>query len=214
MPEWGILAGVGLIGLSVALYPLRQKKWLFFLLLPIVAACLICAYCLWGGWFQWQAFQLAQQKQREAQQVIQALGSTEAIIERLKARLAETPKDAKAWFLLGRVYVSNGDWQHAYEAYTMAHGLEANNQTYTLHYAQSVWELHQQSFDDKMRELLEAILKDDPEQPDALAMLAYDAYTRHLNQKAVAYWERLLLLTPSPSEDADKIRQAIAKARQ
>ena len=170
-------------------------------------------YGTWGGWFEWQSFSVTERKKMEAKKIIQALGSTDAIIEHLKARLAETPKDAKAWFLLGRVYVSEADWKHANEAYVIAHSLEVNNHEYSLHYAESVWELHHQSFDDETRALLHDILNENAHQPDALAMLAYDAYSRHLNQDAVTYWERLLALTPTPSEDADKLRQAIAKAR-
>ncbi|MCH9756725.1 MAG: hypothetical protein K0U37_06025 [Gammaproteobacteria bacterium] len=214
MSDWGVFGILGVLALSVAVYPLRNKKRLILLLLPVSAVFLVLAYSGFGGWFEWHTFQVAQKKQAEAKQVIQALGSTTAIIERLKARLAETPKDAKAWFLLGRVYVSEGDWKHANEAYVIAHSLAPDNHEYSLHYAQSVWELNQQAFDDKTRALLEGILHVDSNQPDALAMLAYDAYTRHLNQDAVKYWERLLVLTPSPSEDADKLRQAIAKARQ
>ncbi len=213
MLDWGVLVGLGGLGIVAAVYPLRRKKTKLFFFLPASAVFLVFAYGFFGGWFDWQSFQLTERKKAEAKQVVEALGSTQAIIERLKARLAETPKDAKAWFLLGRVYVSESDWQHANEAYVIAHSLEPDSHEYSLHYAQSVWELNHAQFDDKTRELLHDILNDNPNQPDALAMLAYDAYTRHLNQDAVTYWERLLVLTPTPSEDADKLRQAIAKVR-
>ncbi|MDX2345682.1 MAG: hypothetical protein QNK11_02240 [Legionella sp.] len=213
MLEWGVLIALAILGLSIGLYPLRQKKILFFALIPAVAVFLVVGYAVWGGGLAWQAFQVAEAKKREAKQVIEALGSVDVVIERLKSRLSETPKDAKAWFLLGRVYASTGDWQHAHEAYLVSHGLALNNHEYTLHYAQSVWELNHQAFDDKTRALLTQILADNPKQPDALAMLAYDAYARHLNQEAVAYWERLLALTDASTEEAGKLRQAIAKAR-
>jgi cytochrome c-type biogenesis protein CcmH len=214
MFDWGVLGGLLFVGLLVVLYPLRHKKALAFVLLPASAAFLLVGYLVWGHWFEWQGFKLTEKKQREAKQVIQALGSTEAIVERLRARISEMPKDAKAWFLLGRVYGSTGDWQHASEAYVMAHGLEAENHEYSLHYAQSMWELNHNAFDDKTRLLLHVILKQNPKQPDALAMLAFDAYSQHHYQDAVRHWERLLELIETSSEEAGKIRQAIAKARQ
>ncbi len=213
MLEWGILVGLAVLGLGVALYPLRHKKTVFGVSLPVSAAFLVLGYVLFGGGFEWHAFNVSVQKQREAKAVIESLGSMEAVIERLKKQVSDTPKDAKAWFLLGRVYASTGNWQQANLAYVTAHHLEENNTEYTLHYAQSVWELNHQAFDDKTRQLLKNILIKNPNQPDALAMLAYDAYKRHLNQDAVHYWERLLGLIDASSDEATKLRQAIAKAR-
>ena len=38
MPEWWILGGLSVLGLSAAMYPLRHKKALVFVLLPAAAA--------------------------------------------------------------------------------------------------------------------------------------------------------------------------------
>jgi cytochrome c-type biogenesis protein CcmH len=210
MLEIAILGGVAVLAIGVLLYPLKKRKRLVFILIPAV----LIAYVTWGGWFEWQAFRIEAKKQREAKALIESLGSTEAVIERLKARVAETPKDAKAWFLLGRVYASSGQWQAAYEAYVLAHSLDVKNNEYSLHYAESVWELNHQRFDENTRGLLKAILVEHPNQPDALAMLAYDAYTTQHYQAAVTYWERLLALPDVSTETASKLRQAIVKARQ
>ena len=216
MPEWGVLVSFALLGilaLGVALYPLRQSQKLLFALVPVFGLVLTLGYVVWGGFPAWHAFKQEEKKQREAEQVVRSFGSVDVLIERMKARVATTPKDAKAWFLLGRVYGSEGHWTQAYDALTMAHTLAPKTEEFTLHYAQSVWETHHQAFDEETRGLLITVLTEHPNQPDALAMLAFDAYNRHLYQDAVMYWERLLRLTPSVSEDADKLRQAIAQAR-
>jgi cytochrome c-type biogenesis protein CcmH/NrfG len=216
MLEWGFWLGfilLGCLGIGVAVYPLRRKKKLLLLVLPASAVFLIIFYILWGGSAAWQDFRLAQQKQGEAKRVIESLGSVDKVIERLKTSVSENPKDAKAWFLLGRVYASSGRLDDAKQAYEVARGLAPKMHTYTLHYAESVWALNQQSFDDKTRGLLEQILKEDPKQPDALAMLAYDAYSNKQHKKAIMYWERLLELIDPSTEEAAKIRQAIVKAR-
>ncbi len=213
MLDWGVLVALMLLGLLVAVYPLRKRKILFFGALPAVLIFLVAGYAVWGGGPEWQRYKTALHKKAEAEQVLASFGSTDAIVERLKKRLSETPKDAKAWFLLGRVYASKGDFQEANAAYVVAHSLEPKNHEYSLHYAESVWVLHHERFDESTRQLLLGILEENPKQMDALAMLAYDAYARHLNQDAVMYWERLLELMPQASEEADKIRQAIAKVR-
>lgn len=216
MHEWrliSILALLGLLGLGVALAPLRQSKKLVSVLVPVLALVVMVAYYVWGSWPAWRAFHLAEVKQKQAEALVHALGSTTAIIERFQTHLKRTPNDAKAWFLLGRVYVAEADWLHANQAFSTAHALAPNHEEFTLHYVQSVWELNHQKFDHASRELLINILKNNAEQPDALAMLALDAYMQHEDQKAVMYWERLLKLAPPGSEEASKLRQAIAKAR-
>ncbi|MDF1678589.1 MAG: tetratricopeptide repeat protein [Legionellaceae bacterium] len=213
MREWGVLIILVCVGVLVALYPLRRNKKALFTLLPATLAFLVVGYGVWGGGFEWQAYRVNLQKKREATAMLEALGTTDAVIERLKMQLAKTPKDAKAWFLLGRVYASANDWTHAHEAYTTAHALDLTNESYTLHYAESVWATNHEAFDAETRALLQALLDNNPNQPDALAMLAYDAYTRHLNQDAVHYWERLLTLIDASSTEADQLRKAIAKAR-
>jgi cytochrome c-type biogenesis protein CcmH len=219
MLEWGVWVSFGFIGIlgiagmAVAVYPLRKRKKLVFLLVPTVTVVLVISYVMWGGGLEWQAFQIVEKKQREAKRVIEALGSVEAVVARLKKRLSEDPKDAKAWFLLGRVYASSGNWRDAKGAYVIAHGLLPKNHEYTLHYAESIWELNDQTFDDKTRALLISILQENPRQPDALAMLAYDAYTNEHHKEAAVYWERLLEQVDPSTEEAAKIQQAIVKAR-
>jgi cytochrome c-type biogenesis protein CcmH len=216
MHEWiflGVLAALGLLGLGAALVPLRESKRLALMLAPVLALGVILAYGVWGSWPAWRAFHVAQVKQKQAEELVHSLGSTAAIIERFQAHLKQTPNDAKAWFLLGRVYVAEADWEHANKAFATAHELAPNHEEFTLHYVQSVWELNHNAFDEASRNLLLNILKHNSEQPDALAMLAFDAYTRHKDELAVMYWERLLTLAPQGSEEASKLRQAIAKAR-
>tara|TARA_R110002126_G_scaffold273866_1_gene418565 strand:+ start:86321 stop:86983 length:663 start_codon:yes stop_codon:yes gene_type:complete len=215
MHEWmlpGVLAALGLVGLGVALAPLRQSKRLIFMLVPAVVLGVVLAYGAWGGFFEWRAFHLAEAKQKQAEALVHSLGSTAAIIERFQLHLKKAPNDAKAWFLMGRVYVAEADWLHANKAFSRAHELDPHQEEFTLHYVQSVWELNRQEFDQASRELLLGIIKHNSEQPDALAMLALDAYKRHEGKLAVMYWERLLKLTPQGSEEAGKLRQAIAKA--
>ncbi|MDF1828263.1 MAG: hypothetical protein P1U39_08305 [Legionellaceae bacterium] len=216
MHEWvlvSVLIALGLLGMVVALRPFWQAKRFVLILAPVLCVGVVLGYGVWGGFFEWRAFYLAEAKQKQAEAVVQSLGSTQAIIERFQGYLKQSPNDAKAWFLLGRVYVAEADWLHANQAFTTAHHLAPEVDEYTLHYVQSVWELSDQSFDENARALLLNILKQNPEQPDALAMLALDAYKRNNNQLAVIYWERLLKLAPQGSEEANKLRQAIAQAR-
>lgn len=216
MHEWallGVLAALGLLALGVALFPLWQSRRLVLMLAPVMALGVVLAYGVWGNWPAWRTYHVTERKQKQAEALVRSLGSTNVLIERFQSHLKQAPKDAKAWFLLGRVYVAEADWAHANEAFTTAHSLEPHHEEFTLHYVQSVWELNHQAFDEASRGLLHDILEKNSQQPDALAMLAFDAYTRHDDASAVLYWERLLALAPQASDEADKLRQAIAQAR-
>ena len=57
------------------------------------------------------------------------------------------------------------------------------------------------------------MLQRNPNQPDAIAMLATDAFEQDDFQQAIDYWQHLLDLIPPQSDEAKAIRRAINKAR-
>ena len=73
-----------------------------------------------------------------------------------------------------------------------AYQLEPDNEQFTLNYVQNAWQMNQQKFTDTHRKLLAHVLEKNPNQPDALAMLAMDAYQQHDYQHAINYWQQLL----------------------
>ncbi len=214
MLDWVIWGVVIVLGVGLLCYPVRKQGKKILFVFPVTLLAIVLLYTIFGGGFAFRAFKVSEQKKEAAKAVLASLGSVDEVIVRLKKQVAAHPKDAKAWFLLGRVYASTGNWKEAKSAYTLAHTLEMSNHTYTLHYAQSVWEVNHAAFDEKTRLLLKEILSENPSQPDALAMLAYDAYQRKAYQAAIGYWEKLLQQMNASSEEASKLRQAIAKARE
>ena len=173
----------------------------------------LLAYGHWGNFSAWQKHEQRVTKQREVQAILTSVGGTDALISEIKKRLDKTPASAHGWYLIGKLYLTQHDNLHAKEAFALAYELTPDDEQITLHYAQSVWDSNQQAFNPSTRALLQAVLNKNPKQPDALAMLAMDAFTRHHYKTAIRYWEQLLTLVPPQSEEAGSIRQAIAKAR-
>lgn len=213
MPEMLIIGGVTFIATLAILFPFRHRLLPCLLALPLIWGSSYALYSVFGGWLEWHNYETARIKEKEARALLASMGSMDKVIERLKARVNETPKDAKAWFLLGRVYSTEGHAADAKAAFIMARRLDPNNESYILHYAQSVWETNGSAFDADTKSLLEDVLQKNERQPDALAMLALNAYNQTAYGTAADYWERLLLLVPKGSEDADKLSQLVAKAR-
>jgi cytochrome c-type biogenesis protein CcmH/NrfG len=204
------LMGIALIGVC---YPLRKSISICILVGFISISSVGMAYFYWGNWSDWTTFTRDQAKQKEAKVLLQSIHDPQDLINKLKVRVESEPNRAKGWYLLGRLYASQGEWQKARDVYFKAHVLEPNNEQTTVNYAQSLWQLNNQQFDDKTRKILLAVLDRNPKQPDALAMLAMDSFLGHSYQQAMDYWERLLELVPPASDDAKAIRKAIANAQ-
>ncbi len=145
---------------------------------------------------------------------MQSIKNPAQLIERLKARLESEPESARGWYLLGRLYASQGQWTSARDAFQRSYELNPEDMSATINYAQSLWQLNQQHFNDQVRNLFKTVLKKNPDEPEALAMLAMDAFMNHDYPSAIDYWQHLLKLAPEQSEEARMIRKAIAKAQE
>ena len=216
MTELGLLIAFGiltLIALMIAIYPLRLSLLKTMAIIPLFIFLIIGAYWHWGSWSQWSQFLRVQAKQEQVQAVLKSVKNPQELIDKLKARLESDPSSAQGWYLLGRLYASHGEWSLAVSAYEKAHNLKPSNDQIIVNYAQSLWQSNGRQFNDKVLGLFQALIAKNPKQPDALAMLAMDAFARKDYSKAISYWRRLITLVPPQSEDAEAIRQAIIKAK-
>lgn len=59
---------------------------------------------------------------------INNLGGLTGIIQRIKQKLAANPNDAQGWFILGRIYLSNGNVDDAKKALENAYHLKPHDQ--------------------------------------------------------------------------------------
>ncbi|KTD35994.1 cytochrome c type biogenesis protein CcmH [Legionella nautarum] len=217
MNEWWLLISfivLGLFALPLALYPLRNTKLLIVVVVPVLVIFSSFAYWRWGAWPAWQENQHREATQQQVQAVLQTIKSPAELVERMRARLKQDPSSERGWYLLGRLYASQGQWLEARDAFLKALELKPENEITLINYAQSLLQLNQQQFNGQIRTLLKNLLQKDPNQPDALAMLAMDAFTEKNYQLAIDYWQQLLKLAPEQSEEALLLRKAIAKAQQ
>jgi cytochrome c-type biogenesis protein CcmH/NrfG len=204
---------LGLLALPLLFYPLRQSKLLLLIAAPVFILCLSLAYLRWGTWTDWQKNVHKEENNQKIAAVLQTIKSPTELIDRMKGRLSQDPKSDRGWYLLGRLYASQGQWSEARAAFFRAHQLNPNDELASVNYVNSLWQLNQQQFNEQIREQLKILLQKNPNQPDALAMLAMDAFKSLDYQQAINYWQFLLKLAPEQSEEAQMIRKAIAKAQ-
>lgn len=216
MNEWALISGLlflFIIAVMVALYPLRKPAISMTVLTPILFCLVAFAYWRWGALPDWKTYIHEEARQQQIHAMLQTVRSPQELVDKLKARLAKQPDSMKGWYLLGKLYASQGQWEPARDAFAKAYQLQPTDEQNAINYAQSLWQVNDQQFDDGIRTILHAILQKNAEQPDALSMLAMDAFMGHSYQSAIDYWQQLLKIAPPQSEDAKAIRKAIAQAQ-
>ncbi len=60
------------------------------------------------------------QQHYQLQVAVKQLGGFKGMIDRIKKKLAANPQDAEGWFILGKLYLANGDYKEAKEAFNKA----------------------------------------------------------------------------------------------
>lgn len=201
-----------IIALGLALYPLRKQRFLVITLLPFILVAVAAAYSHWGAWLGWEDHLQQALKEKQVKAILQKINGPQELIAKLKAKLATEPDSARDLFLLGKLYASQNEWQQAHDVFKKAYQLQGDDEQIIVNYAQSIWQLNHQQFNTDIRVLFQKLLQKNQNQPDALAMLAMDAFMSHDYQQAINYWQRLLTLAHPQSDDAKAIRKAIAKA--
>ena len=134
-------------------------------------------------------------------------------IRQLADRLAKQPNDLEGWILLARSLQATDQPDKAATAYEFALKLAPEDLDLKAQYAQALAETHQGSLAGKPAEIVDEILKKNPDHPTALWMAGIAAAERKDAAKAAEYWERLKKQFPPGSEEAKEIAGYIARVQ-
>lgn len=163
--------------------------------------------------YHWYQFEKDKQSAEKAQSILKDPRSIEKLTEKLKQRVRLYPDDAKAWFLLGRLYAAQGDWKHAHDALFQSYRFNPLDTKTALFYVESIWHTEGR-LNSLARHILQKIIKKEPKQPDALMLLSTEAQQRNCPKEALKYLETLRQLFSTDSEISQSIDEAILKARE
>ena len=215
MGNWIYLFVLLCLALLLMIYPLRRYNKALILIISLFFIGLSgVAYWQWGGFYQLKRYEDKQRQTTRANEVLKQYKTPAALIDKLTERLRANPNSAKGWYLLGRLLASQNQWPAARDAFSRAVALDSLDLRYRINWIDALWNVNQQQFNPMIRKQLHQVLNQDPKQPDALAMLAMDAYQQQRYRRAIVYWEMLLQMTSPDSDAARALRKAIAKAQQ
>ena len=129
----------------------------------------------------------------------------------LRTKLATSGDDAVAWFVLGRIWLSQGQIPEAIEALEKALKLTPERSNVLLAHAQALLVEGSEESVQKAARSLGSVLAKEPQNLDALSMLALIASERGDVKEAQAAWEMVAQLLPAGDARLASVQQQLEK---
>ena len=137
----------------------------------------------------------------------------ETLAEQLSQRLEKEPKNAEAWVMLGRIQRALARYDQADAALQKALALERNDDL-MIERAEVLAQKNQGKFEGEPWDIIQSVLKADPEHGNALLLAGSAAFSQGQFQDALKYWDKVRGLLPASSPDLPALVEAINKARE
>lgn len=136
------------------------------------------------------------------------------MVDRLSARMKDTPDDAEGWAMLGRSYSVLGRHPEALAAYEEAVKLRKDDAQLLADYADSLAVGNDRQLAGEPMKWVEAALRLEPGNFKALALAGTDAFDRKDYATAVKHWSKLVESAPPDNSFAQQIMGGLSEARQ
>jgi cytochrome c-type biogenesis protein CcmH len=196
----GVMCVVAALFVAWPLYRRQQR------LSPLTAATVVAVVALGAGLY-------AAIGNPEAPPDGAALSDIDDMVTALARRLEDDPTDLKGWTMLGRSYMSLGNYAGAADAFERATELESSRNAQTLvGLAEAILARDNSRIEGRVSALFESALSIEPNNPTALFYGGIGAFNRGNKEIAATRWEKLLGLNP-PEEIQNIMRQRIAEWR-
>jgi len=174
-----ILSLMCLIALFFVAWPLLFiKKYIFIFLSLFFLTATLLSYFYFNIGTPYFHFLQKQAEENQARAILKKIKDPSIIIQQLKMYLKKDPDSAQGWYLLGKLYFSQNDFKDALHAFLSARELKPAEINYQLNYLQTKL-IVTRSFNFQDISLLKTIIRQNPENPEALNLLiAYDYLKR------------------------------------
>lgn len=140
-------------------------------------------------------------------------GDFTAMLEKVRRKAEDNPKDGSAWLLLANTYAVLERWQEANQAYAKSVQLLPKDATALAGYAESIAVLNNRILQGQPAELIRQALEINPQEPKALELAGVSAFQEGNFAQAAHYWKQLLKQLPPDSPYAQDIALALNEAK-
>ncbi|MDF1760783.1 MAG: tetratricopeptide repeat protein [Coxiellaceae bacterium] len=233
---WLIVTGIALLAMLLVCWPLLHRydvsslsqrglvdrvivysdvrsPWLFVAIFILVPATALCLYLYWGNSQHLISYWAKQKQAAIVQAELKKIKDPQAVVTRLEEVVHAQPNRPKGWYLLGKLYLVNKQYDKATEAFGHAHDLLPANIDDTMGYLNAAFFNQHNKLNNKQVKLLHDLIQKHPKQLAATNLLAVDAYNKKHYRLAITLWESLLQHCPAASKDAKLLLAMIADAQ-
>jgi cytochrome c-type biogenesis protein CcmH len=137
----------------------------------------------------------------------------QAMIDKLAARLQQSPQDGEGWAMLARSYSFVRKFPEAVKAYEKATELLPNDSHLLADYADALAMTQERRLAGAPMKLVQRALAIDPKDVKALALAGSEAFDRHDYAAAVGYWDRAVKAKPPDAQFVQQLEAGIEEAR-
>lgn len=194
-------------------YPSKATGITAILLTAFICIFSLSLYLHWGNSQSLSQYYFQKNHSAEINAEIRKYKSPQELIAKMKAVLKERPHSAEGWFLLGRLYHGTDQYLEALQAYSKAIEVDNTNIDYKLQYAQADFFAHNQQLSAVGSTYLQEVLKEQPNNPEAIKLIALNAFASKNYQCAIDNWELLLNDIPADTPNGQVIMRAIREAQ-
>ena len=205
MTLWLSLAVMGVLAIMFVAWPLYSRSRTFT---PVIAISVLIIAAISAGLYHEMGSPDLQSGVGEGE-----LANMDEAVAALAARLESDPHDLEGWKMLGRSYMSLGNYALAVDAFEKAVELESSQNAQTLvELASAMLSTNSGGVAGPVAALFESALALEPNNPQALFYGGIAAINRDDKELAANRWEMLLGLNP-PDEIREVLRQRVAQWR-
>ena len=140
-------------------------------------------------------------------------GDFTAMLDKIRNKAEDNPKDGAAWLLLAKTYAVMERWQEANQTYAKTVQLLPKDATALAGYAESLAIVNNRTLQGQPAELLRQALEINPQEPKALELAGMNAFQEENYAQAAYYWKQLLKQLPPESPYASDIALALKEAK-
>lgn len=192
----------------------RASIWLVVLLVLSFITAALVGYSHWGAFSDWQHYLQQKDTHINVKQELKAMGGVSGLTASLQAKLNADPKHPHGWFLLGKMYMSEGKFDQAVQALTRSNSLKPKQPEVMTTLAEAIFADNHQRLTKSAKQLLTQSLQIAPNNIEAINLLAINAYVTHHYQTAIRYWEQMIPYFDPQSDDAKQLFSMIHQAQQ
>ena len=157
---------------------------------------------------------LAQVPARQLSEQALANMSVEEMTGVIRQRLRDNPEDARGWFILGRILMTQQNFDQSVTAYQRAYDLVGDDPGVMLSLADALAMQQEGVMTGEPEQLVLRALEISPQEPNGLWLAGLAAEQRQDYNRAHDYWTRLLPLIENDPESIREVRGLIAVLEQ